>query len=85
MNQAFDLPSAIYALSGWNRAGIMLYCNILDQPIRREFVTHHHHHVDAPHPPPTVTLSLLRLSAPRRLLVAGALIALIWAAFLWAR
>jgi hypothetical protein len=37
-----------------------------------------------PHPLPPVTLSLLRLSAARRLMLAGALIALIWAAALWA-
>jgi hypothetical protein len=44
----------------------------------------HHHHSGAPHPPPTVSPSLLRLSAPQRLAAAGVLIALIWAAFFWA-
>jgi hypothetical protein len=44
----------------------------------------HHHHGGAPHPSPTVSPSLLRLSAPRRLAVVSALIALIWAAFFWA-
>jgi len=44
----------------------------------------HHHHGSEPHPSPTISPSLLRLSAPWRLTLAGALIALIWAAFLWA-
>jgi hypothetical protein len=47
-------------------------------------MTHHHHNGDAPHPSSAVTPSLLRLSAPQRIAVAGVLIALIWAAFLWA-
>jgi hypothetical protein len=42
----------------------------------------HHHHGGAPQP--TIAPSLLRLSAPRRLAVAGISIALIWLAFLWA-
>jgi hypothetical protein len=44
----------------------------------------HHHHGGAPHPPPEIAPSLLRLSAAQRIAVAGALVALIWAAFLWA-
>jgi hypothetical protein len=44
----------------------------------------HHHHDGAGHPSPAILPSLLRLSAPLRLAVAGSLIALIWAAFLWA-
>jgi hypothetical protein len=44
----------------------------------------HHHHAGAPHPSPAISPSLLRLSAARRLAAAGALIALIWTAFLWA-
>jgi hypothetical protein len=47
------------------------------------FMTHHHHD-GASHPSPAPAPSLLRLSAPRRLAVAGVLIALIWAGFLWA-
>jgi hypothetical protein len=47
-------------------------------------IHHHHRHDGAPHPSAAISPSLLRLSAPRRLLVAGILIALIWAAFLWA-
>jgi len=43
-----------------------------------------HHHAGAAHPSPALSASLLRLSVPRRLAVAGALIALIWAAVLWA-
>jgi len=44
---------------------------------------YHHHHGET-HPPPTITPSLLRLSVPQRIAVAGVLIALIWAAVLWA-
>jgi hypothetical protein len=47
------------------------------------FMTHHHDGGE-PHPSPTISPSLLRLSAPWRLTLAGGLIALIWAAFLWA-
>jgi len=47
-------------------------------------MTHHHHQAGAAHPSPALALSLLRLSAPRRLALAGALIALIWVAVLWA-
>jgi hypothetical protein len=42
----------------------------------------HHHHGGAS--PPAVSPSLLRVSAPQRLVVAGVLIALIWAAYFWA-
>jgi hypothetical protein len=44
----------------------------------------HHHHAGEAHPSPALSPSLLRLSGPRRLALAGALIALIWAAVLWA-
>jgi len=44
----------------------------------------HHHHAGGPHPSPALSPSLLRLSAPKRLALAGVLIALIWAAVLWA-
>jgi len=53
----------------------MLYCCT---------VTHHHHRGDEAHPSPTLSPSLLRLSAPRRLLIAGVPIALIWALAVWA-
>jgi hypothetical protein len=43
-----------------------------------------HHHAGDKHPPPPLGMSLLRLSAAQRLAVAGVLIALIWAATLWA-
>ena len=46
--------------------------------------TRHHHHGGAPHPSPTISPSLLRLSAVERLAGAGVLIALIWAAVFWA-
>jgi hypothetical protein len=61
--------------------GEMLYYNSSEFVLLAGiFMTHHHHRGGAPHPSP----SLLRLSAPRRLAVAGVLIALIWAGFLWA-
>jgi hypothetical protein len=44
----------------------------------------HHHHADEVHPSPALSPSLLRLSAPQRLALAGALIALIWVVVLWA-
>jgi hypothetical protein len=44
----------------------------------------HHHHADEAHPSTALSPSLLRLSAPKRLALAGALIALIWIAVLWA-
>jgi hypothetical protein len=44
----------------------------------------YHPHSGAPHPTPAISPSLIRLSAPQRLAIAGALIALIWAAFFWA-
>jgi hypothetical protein len=45
---------------------------------------HHHHHGGEPHPSPAISPSLIRLSAPLRLALSGALIVLIWAAFFWA-
>ncbi len=44
-------------------------------------MTHHHHPGGAAHPSPTLRPSLLRLSAPGRLAIAGVLVALIWTAF----
>jgi len=44
----------------------------------------HHHPGGEPHPSPAIAPSLIRLSAPRRIAIAGVLIALIWAAFFWA-
>jgi hypothetical protein len=43
-----------------------------------------HHHGGSTHPAPTIAPSLLRLSAPQRIAVAGVLIVLIWASALWA-
>jgi hypothetical protein len=43
----------------------------------------HHHHGGAAHPSPTISASLLRLSAAQRLAIAGMVIAVIWAAVLW--
>jgi hypothetical protein len=47
------------------------------------FMKHHHHGGEA-HPSTAISPSLLRLSAPQRIAIAATLIALIWAAFLWA-
>jgi hypothetical protein len=47
-------------------------------------MTHHHHHSGEAHPSPALSPSLLRLSVPQRLTLAGLLIALLWAAVLWA-
>jgi hypothetical protein len=44
----------------------------------------HHHHGAASHPSPVLSPSLLRISAAQRLGLVAALIALIWAAALWA-
>ena len=57
------------------RPDAMLYCYIM---------IHHHHRADDVHPSPTITPSLLRISVPQRLGIAGALAALIWLAALWA-
>jgi hypothetical protein len=45
---------------------------------------HHHHHPGQGHPPASISLSILRLSVAERLAAAGVLIAMIWAAVLWA-
>jgi hypothetical protein len=45
---------------------------------------HHHHHAGTRHPPASVSLSILRLSAFERLAAAGGVIAVIWAAVFWA-
>jgi hypothetical protein len=47
-------------------------------------MTYHHHHGGEAHPSPTISPSLLRLSAPARMAVALVLVALVWAAALWA-
>ena len=47
-------------------------------------MTLYHRSGEKQHPSPPLGTSLLRLSAARRLAVAGVLIALIWAATLWA-
>ena len=53
----------------------MLYCYIM---------VHYHHRADDVHPSPTIAPSLLRISVPQRLGIAGALAALIWLMALWA-
>jgi hypothetical protein len=47
-------------------------------------MTHHHHHAGEAHPSPALSPSLIRLSVPQRLMLAGLLIAVIWAAVFWA-
>jgi len=47
-------------------------------------MTHHHHHGSPVHPTPAISPSLLRLSAPERVAIAGVLIALLWVAAAWA-
>lgn len=47
-------------------------------------MTHHHHHPGHAHPTAQIGPSILRMSAPQRLVYAGALIALLWAAVFWA-
>jgi len=44
----------------------------------------HHHHGGRVHPSPTISPSLLRLSVPQRMAIAGVLVVLIWAAALLA-
>jgi hypothetical protein len=45
---------------------------------------HHHHHPGHVHPPATVHPSILRLSVLQRLAGSAVVVALIWAAALWA-
>jgi hypothetical protein len=45
---------------------------------------HHHHPAGQPHPAATISVSILRLSAFERLAAVALLIALLWAAVLWA-
>jgi hypothetical protein len=44
----------------------------------------HHHHAGRGHPPASISPSLLRLSVVERLAISTALIALLWAAVIWA-
>jgi hypothetical protein len=44
----------------------------------------HHHHPGEGHPPASIALSILRLSALHRLAAAGVVIAVMWAAVIWA-
>jgi len=46
--------------------------------------THHHHPPGEGHPPASISLSILRMSIAQRLAIAAALIAVLWAAVLWA-
>jgi hypothetical protein len=58
----------------------MLYYNV-----KRMTAHHHHHHPQGhAHPPAPLAPSLLRLSASRRLSLAAVLVALVWAAVIWA-
>lgn len=44
----------------------------------------HHHAPGQPHPPATVSASILRLSVAERFAGVAVLIAVLWAAVLWA-
>jgi hypothetical protein len=68
-----------------------LDCYIITLSLQHLFVktviygmTHHHHHPGHAHPTAQIGPSILRMSAPQRLVYAGALIALLWAAVFWA-
>jgi hypothetical protein len=69
----------------------MLYYNI-DLPSRRSAsrrpmptqLPHPHHHPGWGHPPAAISPSILRMSVVERLAVTGALVALLWAAVIWA-
>lgn len=54
------------------------------KPVISGHMTHHHHHPGHAHPTAQIGPSILRMSAPQRLVYAGALIALLWAAVFWA-
>jgi len=45
---------------------------------------HHHHHPGHVHPPASVHPSILRLSAPERLIAAAGVVAVLWAIVFWA-
>ena len=45
---------------------------------------HHHHPPGQGHPPAAVSPSILRMSIAERLMIAFALIALLWGAVVWA-
>jgi hypothetical protein len=62
----------------------MLYYNIIMSDRDNHPGTHHHHHPGHVHPPASLHPSILRLSALQRLGFAAGLIALLWAAALWA-
>jgi hypothetical protein len=46
-------------------------------------MTHHHHHGSEAHPSPAISPSLLRMSLPGRLSIAGGLVVLLWLAAWW--
>ena len=60
----------------------MLYYN--NMALRSVPLMTHHHHPGHLHPSPRLSPSLLRLSVPQRLGLAGILIVLVWAAAFWA-
>jgi len=45
---------------------------------------HHHHHPGRGHPPATLHASILRLSAFERLAASAVVVAVLWAAVVWA-
>ena len=46
--------------------------------------SHHHHHPGHVHPPATISLSILRLSALERLAAVAVVIVVLWGAVFWA-
>jgi hypothetical protein len=47
-------------------------------------LTHHHHHAGEAHPPASLGPSILRWRVVNRLMLAAALIVLLWVSVFWA-
>jgi hypothetical protein len=68
----------------------MLYCNKNRLPgpsfcmPTHVHPQHHHHPPGQGHPPASISPSILRMSVVERLAIAAALIAVLWAAVIWA-
>lgn len=60
----------------------MLYYN-KDESARSMTSQHHHHPEGHVHPPAAIGPSILRLSAAERIVIATALIALVWGSVIW--
>lgn len=66
------------------KEAMLYYNNMVPRRVLPRQMTHHHHHPEHVHPSPKLSPSLLRLSVPERLAVAGMLIVLLWLSALWA-